>query len=85
MYLFPRDAACAGADPELFFVPTNDYDAPAARAQVREAKAYCRDCPVRDACLQWALDSGQDYGVWGGATELERRAMKQGPGVPVAV
>lgn len=25
MYLFPRDAACVGADPELFFIPTNDY------------------------------------------------------------
>jgi WhiB family transcriptional regulator, redox-sensing transcriptional regulator len=36
----------------------------------------CRSCPVRARCLDWALASGFDYGIWGGATEDERRAAR---------
>jgi WhiB family redox-sensing transcriptional regulator len=45
--------------------------------QIEEAKAVCRRCDVREACLQWALESGQDAGVWGGLSEDERRALKR--------
>jgi WhiB family transcriptional regulator, redox-sensing transcriptional regulator len=37
----------------------------------------CRQCSVADACLRWALESGQDSGVWGGLSEDERRALKR--------
>ncbi|MFE5332911.1 WhiB family transcriptional regulator [Embleya sp. NPDC056575] len=67
-------AACRGKDPELFF-PLGD--SPAARAQANEAKDVCRRCPVMERCLTWALESGQDAGVWGGTTEEERRARKR--------
>ena len=40
-----------------------------------KAKAICARCPVRDACLAYALDTGEAFGVWGGLTEDERRAM----------
>jgi len=48
-----------------------------ALAQIEEAKRVCRHCAVREECLQWSLDAGQDHGVWGGLSEDERRAMKR--------
>ncbi|MFJ9675354.1 WhiB family transcriptional regulator [Streptomyces sp. NPDC101221] len=48
-----------------------------ALLQLEEAKALCHQCPVMEQCRQWALDSGQDAGVWGGLSEDERRAMKR--------
>jgi WhiB family redox-sensing transcriptional regulator len=41
----------------------------------REARAICLDCPVRLECLADALDGRMDFGVWGGMTERERRAL----------
>jgi WhiB family redox-sensing transcriptional regulator len=45
--------------------------------QVEEAREVCRGCPVKDPCLQWALESGVDHGVWGGLTEDERRSFRR--------
>ena len=67
-------AACMEEDPELFFPIGNTGP---ALLQVEEAKAVCRRCPVIDDCLAWALESGQDAGVWGGLSEEERRALKR--------
>ena len=60
-------AACRDKDPELFFPVGNTG---AAYQQIEEAKAVCRTCKVIDACLK-------DYGVWGGLSEDERRALKR--------
>ena len=67
-------AACMEEDPELFFPIGNTGP---ALLQVEEAKAVCRRCPVIIDCLAWALESGQDAGVWGGLSEEERRALKR--------
>jgi WhiB family transcriptional regulator, redox-sensing transcriptional regulator len=67
-------AACREVDPELFFPIGNTGP---ALLQIEEAKRVCRRCPVMDACLQWAVTSGQDAGVWGGMSEDERRAYKR--------
>lgn len=48
-----------------------------AELQIEEAKAVCRRCDVVETCLRWALDTGQDAGVWGGLSEDERRALKR--------
>ena len=61
-------AACRDKDPELFFPVGNTG---AAYQQIEEAKAVCRTCKVIDACLKCALDTNQDYGVWGGLSEDE--------------
>ena len=50
-------AACLDEDPELFFPIGNTGP---ALLQIEEAKQVCRRCEVRDACLQWALEAGQD-------------------------
>jgi WhiB family redox-sensing transcriptional regulator len=63
-----RDAACAGADPELFF-PAN------TRQPATEAKQICAACPVRAECLEYSLANEEEFGVWGGLTEKERRQL----------
>ncbi|MCC8452815.1 WhiB family transcriptional regulator [Streptomyces rochei] len=70
-------SACAVEDPELFFPIGNTGP---ALLQIEEAKAVCRRCPVMERCLQWALESGQEYGVWGGLDEDDRRRMKRRAG-----
>ncbi|MYY80862.1 MULTISPECIES: WhiB family transcriptional regulator [unclassified Streptomyces] len=66
-------AICRAEDPELFFPIGNTGP---ALLQIEEAKAVCRHCPVMEQCLQWALEAGQDEGVWGGLSEDERRAAR---------
>jgi len=71
-------ALCNDEDPELFFpIGTSGP----ARMQVEQAKDVCRKCTVTEECLQWALESGQDAGVWGGMSEEERRTIKRRSGL----
>src|SRR6202050_3231570 len=67
-------AACRDSDPELFF-PLGT--AGPALLQQERAKQVCAGCQVRTPCLEWALASGQEAGVWGGASEDERRALRR--------
>ena len=62
-----QHAACRGIDPNIFY-PASDEDA-------EEAKGICAACPVRQACLEYALANRERDGVWGGATERERRRI----------
>jgi WhiB family transcriptional regulator, redox-sensing transcriptional regulator len=65
-------AACATADPDLFF-PIS-HSGPAMR-QVMRAKAICSRCDIQRECLRYALGAGSIQGVWGGMTEEERRRL----------
>jgi WhiB family redox-sensing transcriptional regulator len=67
-------SACREEDPDLFFPIGNTGP---ALLQIEEAKAVCRRCPVMERCLQWALESSQEYGVWGGTDEDDRRRMQR--------
>jgi WhiB family transcriptional regulator, redox-sensing transcriptional regulator len=58
--------ACQNSDPDELFVQ--------GAAQNR-AKAVCQGCPVRTECLADSLDNKVEFGVWGGMTERERRAL----------
>ena len=69
-----HEAICRDQDPELFFPVGNSGP---AELQIAEAKAVCHRCPVASQCLAWALENGQDAGVWGGMSEDERRALKR--------
>jgi len=67
-------AACRSEDPDLFFpIGTSGP----SLLQTEQAKAVCRRCPVREECLRWALDTGECMGVWGGTSEMERRALRR--------
>lgn len=65
---------CKQMDPDLFF-PVGTTGP--ALLQIEAAKAVCRTCNVRQECLQYALESNQEYGIWGGTTEEERRFMRR--------
>jgi len=67
-------ARCKDEDPELFF-PVGTTG-PAA-TQIDTAKAICAQCAVRGECLEWAMTTAQDAGVWGGLSEDERRALRR--------
>jgi WhiB family transcriptional regulator, redox-sensing transcriptional regulator len=67
-------AACLDENTERFFpIGTSGP----AVDQAEEAKAVCRRCPVITQCLNWALETGQHDGIWGGMTEDERRALRR--------
>ena len=69
-----HQAVCRDEDPELFFPVGNSGP---ALAQSAQAKVVCNRCPVTSQCLKWALETGQDAGVWGGMSEEERRALRR--------
>jgi WhiB family redox-sensing transcriptional regulator len=69
-----RQARCKDEDPELFF-PVGSTGG--SNLQAALAKSICKLCPVRSECLEWALATGQDSGVWGGLSEEERRALRR--------
>jgi WhiB family redox-sensing transcriptional regulator len=69
-----HSALCQDEDPELFF-PIGSIG-PSLR-QVEAAKSICRRCAVADDCLSWAMETGQDSGVWGGKSEDERRLIRR--------
>jgi WhiB family redox-sensing transcriptional regulator len=71
-----RDHAnCRSADPNLFFPPAGTEEAPPE--EIEAARALCQACPVREACLQFALETRQQDGIWGGTTEEERRRLRR--------
>lgn len=74
-YSWRRAAICRDTDPDLFFpVGTTGY----ALVQIDKAKQVCGECPVAEPCLQYALDTNQDSGIWGGTSEEERRSIRRG-------
>ncbi len=73
------DAACRHTAPDLFF-PVGSTGQ--AVEQIAAAKAVCARCPVREPCLEFALLTHQDAGVWGGTSEDERRAIRRAQAAP---
>jgi WhiB family redox-sensing transcriptional regulator len=63
------DARCQDVPPEVFF--------PSDGAGVEVARRYCAVCPVALECLEYALENHIEHGVWGGASERQRRRITQ--------
>ena len=72
-----EDAACREYDNILFF--GDDQGEPEFEKQAREAraKAVCHRCPVAEPCLEFAIETNQKYGIWGGMTDKERASLKR--------
>lgn len=68
-----RDALCTQTEPEIFF--------PDKGGSTEDAKTVCVQCRVRDQCLEYALERGERYGVWGGKSERQRRAIEKERGI----
>ena len=62
-------AACLGRSPDLFF--------PSLGETARFAKAVCGECPVTEECFEYAMDTNQQFGVWGGRTTDDLRAERK--------
>ena len=62
-------ANCKGANADLFF--------PERGASTRAAKAICGECAVRADCLEFAITTGEKFGIWGGMSERERRRVRK--------
>jgi len=69
-----REAECRDTDPDLFF-PVGTTGP--AIEQIENAKAVCRECISQSACLEFALVTNQDSGIWGGTSEEERRKLRR--------
>jgi WhiB family transcriptional regulator, redox-sensing transcriptional regulator len=67
-------ATCRDLDPELFF-PVGVTGM--AIEQIDAAKAFCNTCESKEACLEFAITTNQEYGVWGATTEDERRVLRR--------
>lgn len=63
-------APCSTVDPDLWF--------PEKGESAADAKRVCLRCDLRRTCLEWALETDQQYGVWGAASETDRRRLKRG-------
>lgn len=70
-----KNALCRGVDTGLFFPAGELGEEPVQHAEA--AKAVCLRCPVREACLEYALATDQPFGVWGATTEAERRSIRR--------
>lgn len=65
----PVGGLCKGTDPDLFY--------PERGESTRRAKEVCRDCAVREPCLETGLEGGEKFGIWGGLSERERRRIRR--------
>ncbi len=73
-YSWRDHALCRDTDPALFFpVGTTGM----ALVQIERAKQVCSECEVRRDCLDFALATNQDSGIWGGLSEEERRTIRR--------
>lgn len=69
-----EQAACQSSDPELFF-PISEIGR--SWLQINQAKNVCARCHVRQQCLDYAIDTRQPDGIWGGLSEQERRQVAE--------
>ena len=73
-YSWRTRAICRDTDPDLFFpVGTTGQ----ALVQIARAKEVCGECPVQNDCLEYALETNQDAGIWGGLDEEQRRNIRR--------
>ncbi len=73
-YTWRNRSICRDTDPDLFFpVGTTGQ----ALLQIERAKEVCGECPVSSECLEYALETNQDSGIWGGLDEEQRRAIRR--------
>ena len=66
---FYKDANCTGENQDLFF--------PERGGSTVKAKAICKECKVREECLEFAVERKERFGIWGVKSERERRAIRR--------
>jgi WhiB family redox-sensing transcriptional regulator len=69
-------ASCREYDNVVFFGEEGESELEKQGREAR-AKAICQRCPVIEPCLEFAMDTNQKYGIWGGLTDKERASLKR--------
>ncbi len=69
-------ASCRDYDNVLFFGEEGESELEKQAREMR-AKAVCQQCPVQEPCLEFAMETNQKYGIWGGLTDKERASLKR--------
>ncbi len=65
---------CRETDPDMFYPEGSGGGGP---LHSKDAKRICKACPVMMQCRQWALDTDEEYGIWGGLSEAERKKIRR--------
>jgi WhiB family redox-sensing transcriptional regulator len=74
LLLLGERGKCAGSPtPQAWYAPVHGYFTARDRA-----RRLCEGCPVLEACRNYALEAGEEYGVWGGLCEVDRAQLRQG-------
>ncbi len=71
------DAACRKHDNVVFFGPDQGESELEKQSREMQAKSICHSCPVKEPCLEFAMETNQKYGIWGGMTDKERASLKR--------
>ena len=61
--------------PEIYF--PDQHETRISTPAVKTAKQICGRCPIQDLCLDYAFDSQEPFGIWGGLTPEERRQIRR--------
>ena len=72
-----EDAACREFDNVLFFGAEDGESELERQTREAHAKTICNSCPVKQPCLEFAMETNQKYGIWGGYTDKERGSLKR--------
>ncbi len=75
--LWQVKASCRGPQATVFFPPTSFERKDEKELREARAKAICASCPVRKACLDYAIRIREPHGIWGGLNELERKRLQR--------
>lgn len=73
-------AVCRDSGPEVFFHPNGERGRSRTRRE-EAAKQLCRVCPALKECREYALANNEQYGTWGGLSEIELRSIYRGNAV----
>lgn len=71
-----QEGLCRGKDVNLWYPRRGE-----SPVKIAEAKAFCKQCPIRQKCLDYALWHHEQHGIWGGLTEFERRKIRSDLGI----
>ena len=83
MWDWQLEGSCRGMDSAVFFHPDGERNPSRAR-RTAQAKEVCKRCPVMEQCREFALQTREPFGVWGGLAEAERRVILEQRGVAMA-
>lgn len=74
----PIVVPCQNTDPDLWFSGTSLDDEESYTYAYRVAIEFCKNCPVRNLCLEYAMANSEEYGIWGGLTPMDRKRLRRG-------